>query len=202
MAITAAATTAMREVALPRQGDAMAMCMATKRVDARSKTLAPEQLLNSLPALGLRYGAKGGTSHAGLMEMPEERRETAGMDAREAGPSGIGTHERGEAPPVVSAALAMAEGAASVESAGGAEKATAAKSEALNALKPGAYGEAGSRRERPLHGGAWAALSNQLESALELSRSLQARDTTARNTISILEVKVNALKSLVHGGRS
>jgi hypothetical protein len=47
----------------------------------------------------------------------------------------------------VSAALAMAEGTAGVESAGGAEKATAAKSEALES---GAYGEAGSRREGPL----------------------------------------------------
>ena len=42
----------------------------------------------------------------------------------------------------MSAALAMAEGTAGVESASGAEKATAAKSEAL---EPGAYGEAGSR---------------------------------------------------------
>ena len=52
----------------------------------------------------------------------------------------------------MSAALAMAEGTAGVESAGGAEKATAAKSEAL---EPGAYGEAGSRRDKPLQGGAW-----------------------------------------------
>ena len=43
-----------------------------------------------------------------------------------------------------------------------------------------------------------AALSNQLESALELSRSLQAQHTTAQNTISFLEAKVNALESLVH----
>jgi hypothetical protein len=43
-----------------------------------------------------------------------------------------------------------------------------------------------------------AALSNQLESALELSRSLQAQHTTAQSTISFLEAKVNALESLVH----
>ncbi len=42
------------------------------------------------------------------------------------------------------------------------------------------------------------ALSSQLESALELSRSLQAQHTTAQNTISFLEAKVNALESLVH----
>ena len=41
-------------------------------------------------------------------------------------------------------------------------------------------------------------LSNQLESALELSRSLQVQHTTALNTISLLESKVNALESLVH----
>ena len=41
-------------------------------------------------------------------------------------------------------------------------------------------------------------LSNQLESALELSRSLQAQHTTALNTISFLEAKVNTLESLVH----
>jgi hypothetical protein len=41
-------------------------------------------------------------------------------------------------------------------------------------------------------------LSNQLESALELSQSLQAQHTTALSTISSLEAKVNALKSLVH----
>lgn len=43
-----------------------------------------------------------------------------------------------------------------------------------------------------------AALSSQLESALELSRSLQAQHATAQNTISCLEAKVNALESLVH----
>ena len=90
---------------------------------------------------------------------------------REVEPSGVDTHERGGVPPVVSAALAMAEGTTGVKSAGRAEKATAAKSEALES---GAYGKAGSRREGPLHGGAWAALSNQLESSVELSRSLQA----------------------------
>ncbi len=40
-----------------------------------------------------------------------------------------------------------------------------------------------------------ATLSNQLESALELSRSLQAQHTTALSTISFLETKVNALES-------
>ena len=43
-----------------------------------------------------------------------------------------------------------------------------------------------------------ATLSSQLESALELSRSLQAQHATAQNTISFLEAKVNALESLVH----
>ena len=43
-----------------------------------------------------------------------------------------------------------------------------------------------------------AALSSQLESALELSRSLQAQHTTALSTISYLESKVNALESFVH----
>jgi hypothetical protein len=44
----------------------------------------------------------------------------------------------------MSAALAMAQGTASTESAGEAERATAAKPEAL---EPGAYGKAGSMRE-------------------------------------------------------
>jgi hypothetical protein len=43
-----------------------------------------------------------------------------------------------------------------------------------------------------------ATLSNQLESALELSRSLQTQHTTALSTISFLEAKVNSLESLVH----
>ncbi|KAI0002558.1 hypothetical protein BJV74DRAFT_816541 [Russula compacta] len=43
-----------------------------------------------------------------------------------------------------------------------------------------------------------AALSSQLESALELSRSLQAQHATAQNTISLLEAKVNTLESLMH----
>jgi hypothetical protein len=50
-----------------------------------------------------------------------------------------------------SAAFAIAKGTASIESAGRAEKATTAKSEAL---EPRAYSEAGSRCERLLHGGA------------------------------------------------
>jgi hypothetical protein len=70
------------------------------------------------------------------------------MDVREVRPSGIDMHKQGEPPLVMSTALAMAEGTAGIESAGGAENATAAKSEAL---EPGAYGKAGSRRERPLH---------------------------------------------------
>lgn len=40
-------------------------------------------------------------------------------------------------------------------------------------------------------------LSNQLEATVVLSTSLQAQHTTARNTISALESKVNALESLV-----
>jgi hypothetical protein len=94
-----------------------------------------------------------------------------------------------------STAFAMAEGTTSIESAGRAKKATAAKSEAL---EPRAYSEAGSRCKRPLHGRAWATLSNQLESAPELSQSLQALYTTAQNTILILEAKVNTLESLVY----
>jgi hypothetical protein len=55
-------------------------------------------------------------------------------------------------PSVISTALAMTKGTASIKSAGGAKKATAAKPEVL---EPGAYSEAGSRREGPLHGRAW-----------------------------------------------
>lgn len=40
-------------------------------------------------------------------------------------------------------------------------------------------------------------LANQLETALELSRSLEAQHTTAQSTISMLESKVTALESLV-----
>ena len=40
-------------------------------------------------------------------------------------------------------------------------------------------------------------LSGQLESALELSRSLQARQVTAQNTIHLLELKVVELQQLV-----
>jgi len=72
----------------------------------------------------------------------------ADTDAREVAPSGVGTHQRGGALRILSAALAMAEGTACVESAGEAEKAIAAKSEAL---EPGAYDKAG-RRERPPQG--------------------------------------------------
>ena len=72
------------------------------------------------------------------------------MDVREVGPLDVGTHERGGALQM-SAALAMAEGAACVKSAGEAEKAITAKSEAL---EPRAYDKAG-RRERPPQGGAW-----------------------------------------------
>lgn len=43
-----------------------------------------------------------------------------------------------------------------------------------------------------------ATLASQLESALELSRSLQAQHATAQNTISLLEAKVNTLESLMH----
>jgi hypothetical protein len=58
---------------------------------------------------------------------------------------------RGSATSHECTAFAIAKGTAGVESAGGTEKATAAKSEAL---EPGVYSEAGSRCERPLHGGA------------------------------------------------
>lgn len=46
------------------------------------------------------------------------------------------------------------------------------------------------------------ALSSQLESALELSRTLQAQHSAAQNTISFLESKVNALESLVHSSQT
>jgi len=75
----------------------------------------------------------------------------ADTDVREVGPSGIGTHQQGEVLQILSTALAMAEGTACVESAGEAEKAIAAKSEAL---EPRAYGKA-RRRERPPQSGAW-----------------------------------------------
>jgi hypothetical protein len=45
-------------------------------------------------------------------------------------------------------------------------------------------------------------LSNQLESALELSRTLQAQHATAQSTISILESKVSALESMVQTTQS
>lgn len=45
-------------------------------------------------------------------------------------------------------------------------------------------------------------LANQLESALELSRSLDAQHTTAQSTISMLESKVSALESLVQTTQS
>jgi hypothetical protein len=46
------------------------------------------------------------------------------------------------------------------------------------------------------------ALSSQLESALELSRSLQAQHAAAQNTISFLEAKVNTLETLVHASQT
>ena len=45
-------------------------------------------------------------------------------------------------------------------------------------------------------------LSSQLESALELSRTLQAQHAAAQNTISFLEAKVNTLESLVHSSQT
>ncbi|KAI0088767.1 hypothetical protein BDY19DRAFT_993606 [Irpex rosettiformis] len=45
-------------------------------------------------------------------------------------------------------------------------------------------------------------LANQLESALELSRSLEAQHSTAQTTISVLESKVTALESLVQATQS
>jgi len=56
MAITAAAATAMRDVALPRRGDATVVCDARKRWYAWLMTLAPAQPLNISSALGLRAG--------------------------------------------------------------------------------------------------------------------------------------------------
>ena len=55
----------------------------------------------------------------------------ADMEARKVEPSGVDAHERGGALPVVGAAPVLAEGTAGVEPAGKAEKATAAKPEAL-----------------------------------------------------------------------
>ena len=55
----------------------------------------------------------------------------ADMDASEAKPLGVDTHERGGALPVVGAVPAPAEGTAGIELAGGAEIATTAKPEAL-----------------------------------------------------------------------
>ncbi|KAI0689165.1 hypothetical protein BC835DRAFT_1283558 [Cytidiella melzeri] len=45
-------------------------------------------------------------------------------------------------------------------------------------------------------------LANQLESALELSRSLEAQHSTAQSTILVLESKVTALESLVQSTHS
>ncbi|EED77680.1 predicted protein [Postia placenta Mad-698-R] len=45
-------------------------------------------------------------------------------------------------------------------------------------------------------------LSKQLESALELSRSLEAQHSVAQSTISLLESKVASLENLVHDTRS
>ena len=45
-------------------------------------------------------------------------------------------------------------------------------------------------------------LSSQLESALELSRTLQVQHVAAQNTISFLEAKVNTLESLVHASQA
>ena len=66
----------------------------------------------------------------------------ANMDGRKAERLGVDTHERGEenAAGCGGAAPSMAEGTAGAEPAGGAEKATAAR---LEALEPVAYGEVG-----------------------------------------------------------
>jgi len=58
---------------------------------------------------------------------------------------------KGQVLQILSAALAMVEGTACIEPASKAEKAIAAKSEAL---EPGAYSKAG-RRKRPSQGGPW-----------------------------------------------
>ena len=74
---------------------------------------------------------------------------SADADAREVEPSGIDTHERGGDLPVMGAAPALAEGTAGIEPASGAERATAARSDALGLR---AHGEAGRRHETPLRG--------------------------------------------------
>ena len=58
---------------------------------------------------------------------------------------------KGGRQPVVGTTPAMAKGTASIERAGRAEKATAAK---LKALEPRAYGKAGNRCKMPLQGDA------------------------------------------------
>jgi len=81
------------------------------------------------------------------------------MDAREVGPSGISTHQQGEALQILSTALAMAKGTTCVESAGKAEKAITAKSKML---EPGAYGKA-CRCEMPLQSRAWHGVETSLQ---------------------------------------
>ena len=56
MAITVAVATVMRDIALPRRGDVMVVCDVRKRWYAWLMTLAPVQLRNISPALGLRVG--------------------------------------------------------------------------------------------------------------------------------------------------
>ena len=60
-------------------------------------------------------------------------------DTREVKPSGVDAHKRGGVLPVVGAAPALAKGTAGIEPTGEAERATAAKSEAL---APRTQGEA------------------------------------------------------------
>ena len=70
---------------------------------------------------------------------------TKNADAEEVEPSGIDAHERGGMLAVVDTEPPLAEGTASIEPASGAERATAARPEALG---PGVYDKAGRRRER------------------------------------------------------
>ena len=86
----------------------------------------------------------------------------ANVDAEEVEPSSVDAHERGGTLPVVGAATALAEGTASVEPAGEAQRATVAKSEAL---VPWAQGVAKREVERP-----WREDERELEAPLQTGR--------------------------------
>jgi len=90
----------------------------------------------------------------------------ANVDAEEVEPSSVDAHERGGTLPVVGAATALAEGTASVEPAGEAQRATVAKSEAL---VPWAQGVAKREVERP-----WREDERELEAPLQTGRRKHA----------------------------